>query len=483
VSQGAGQLIHRTATEPAGFLRAWALYALVHTIATAPDRGWSLDALDSFVLVPPAIWLLLHPRSVPAFVTLIGTWSLLIALSLPRIANHELLTLVMNLTMLVCLSARPPRGMSEDRIGHAFERFSPLLRIQIVLVYAFAVFHKLNTDFLDPRTSAVTALYRDIVASYPVLPTALPGGILIAGCLASESLIAMGLCSRRLRPYVVGIGLVFHLLLSLHPNPYILSFSTMLYALYTLFLPELAPARVSLALDASTTRGRVLRGCLIAVGGVLLTLAILTPRPGAEDPAEYIRYAGRWLFLGVGFIYIARWLAWVGARTKTQRIAWKEARQAPRAARLLTILLVFNGLCPYVGLKTGSAFAMYSNLHTEDGICNHLIMPCSAIRIAHFQDDLVEILDSSRPDLRDAIVHQWRLTYFELRRTLAELARDEATGGTFFVRYRRNGVERVLWYPEQAQDEDFTPPPWLERTLLHFRPVPVDPRVRVEHWD
>jgi hypothetical protein len=44
-------------------------------------------------------------------------------------------------------------------------------------------------------------------------------------------------------------------------------------------------------------------------------------------------------------------------------------------------------------------------------------------------------------------------------------------------------VERVLRYPEHAQDEDFTPPPWLERTLLHFRPVPVDPRVRVEHWD
>jgi hypothetical protein len=480
---GPGQRTARIAAAAVGFLRAWALYALVHTIATAPDAGWTLGALESFILIPPAIWVLLRPRSVAALVTLMGTWSVLIALSLPEVANHELLTLVMNLTMLVCLFAGPARGAAEDRIGRAFERFSPLLRIQVVLVYGFTVFHKLNTDFLDARSSAVTALYRDIVASYPVLPIAVPGGMLIAGCLATESLLAVGLCSRHLRPFVVGFGLVFHLLLSLHPNPYILSFSTMLYALYTLFLPRLAPTRVSLALELSPRRRRVLRGCLVVVGGLLLTVAVLTPRPAGDDPAEYIRYAGRWLFLGVALRYIAGWLSWVGARAVTQDISWREARRAPGPAWLLTVLLVFNGLCPYVGLKTGSSFAMYSNLHTEDGICNHLIMPCSAIRIAHFQDDLVEILDSSQPDLRDVVAHPWRLTYFELRRRLAELARDAPAGATFFVRYRHRGAERVLRYPEQAQDEDFTPPPWLERKLLHFRPVPVDPRVRVEHWE
>lgn len=467
----------------AGFLRAWAVYALVHAIATAPDWRWGLDALVGFVLVPPAIWVLLHPRSVAAFVTLTGIWSLLIWLSLPRVANHELLTLVMNLTILACLFAGRAADASQDRMGYAFERFSPLLRIQIVLVYGFAVFHKLNTDFLDPRYSAAIALYGD-VASYPVLPTALPGGMLIAGVLASEALMAVGLCSRRLRRFVVGFGLVFHLLLGLHSNPYILSFSVMLFALYTLFLPGLfAPIRLSLALDASTRRGRVLRGCLLVAAGLLFMLAVLTPRPGGEDPAEYLRYAGRWMFLGVAFCYIAGWLSLERSRAETQGFFWKHARQAPRVAWVLTVLLVFNGLCPYLGLKTGSAFAMYSNLHTEDGICNHLIMPCRAIRIAHFQDDLVEIIDSSQADLRDASTHPWWWTYFELRRTLAELVRDEAPGGTFFVRYRRGGVERVLRYPEQARDEAFTPPPWLERKLLHFRPVPVDPRVRVEHWE
>lgn len=473
--------MNRSGAAPLAFLRAWALYAIVHTIATAPSSGWRLDALESFALVPLAIWVLVHPRSVAAFIALLGTWSLLIALSLPKIANHELLTLVMNVTMLVCLFAGPAGAVSEDRIGRAFHRFSPLLRIQMVVVYGFAVFHKLNTDFLDPHYSAVIALYRDIVASYPVLPPALPGGMLIVGCLVSESLMAVGLCSRRLRPFVVGYGLVFHLLLGLHPNPYILSFSTMLYALYTLFLPGLlAPPRRSLALELSTRRGRVVCGCLLAAAALLLTLAVLTPRPAGEDTAAYIRYAGRWVFLGVAFYYIAGWLSLRGARAETTVVSWKEAPAAPGLAWLLTGLLVFNGLCPYVGLKTGSAFAMYSNLHTEDGICNHLIMPCRALRIAHFQDDLVEILESSQPDLQDAMAHQVQLTYFELRRTLAMLAADHAP---FFVRYRHGGVERALRYPEHAQDEDFTPPPWLERALLHFRPVPVDPRVRVEHWD
>ncbi|HEX4417760.1 MAG TPA: hypothetical protein VH165_07665 [Kofleriaceae bacterium] len=465
-----------------GFLRAWAIYALVHTIATATDWRWGPDV--GFVLVPPAIWLLLRPRSVAAFVTLTGTWSLLIGLSLPKVANHELLTLVMNLTMLAGLLAGMfgPGAPGTHRLERAFARFAPVLRLQIVLVYSLAVFHKLNTDFLDPDYSAAVALYRDIAASYPVLP--LPGGILIAACLTSESLMAVGLCVRRLRPYIVGLGLAFHLLLSLHPNPYILSFSAMLYALYTLFVPDLlAPARVRQALAGATRRDRRLRGGLLVIGALLIALACFIPRPTGDDPGEYLRYAGRWVFLGVALGYIAGWLALDKGRAETRGVSWRAARQAPAPAWFLTGLLIFNGLCPYLGLKTGSAFAMYSNLHTEDGICNHLIMPCRAIRVAHFQDDLVEILDSSQPDLRDAAGRPWHWTYFELRRALADIARHEPPGDSFFLRYRRGGVERTLRYPEQASDEAFTPPPWLERTLLHFRPVPVDPRARVEHWD
>jgi len=142
-------------------------------------------------------------------------------------------------------------------------------------------------------------------------------------------------------------------------------------------------------------------------------------------------------------------------------------------ARLLTVLLVFNGLCPYVGLKTGSSFAMYSNLHTEGGICNHLFMPCGAIRIAHFQDDLVEILDSSQPDLRDAIAQPWRLTYFEFRRLLAELEREAAAAGATTVRLETNAAltEAIALYRSSGYGEvpAFNDEPyahhWFEKEL------------------
>lgn len=474
-------------TQPALFNIAWAIYTLVHTVATASDWKWGAWVLIDLVPAAAAVWLLLRPDSVKRLATLAAVWSLLVLVSLPVVANHSLLTLFMNLTILVCLFSDERGRSPEGRLARGFERFAPLLRLQLVIVYTFVVFHKLNTGFLTPEHSAAHDLYLEVVGSYPVLPASLPAWIPIWGTLAAEAALAVGLCFRRTIPYAVGFGLAFHLLLGLHPNPYILSFSSMLFGLYTLSLPGLLePLRRRLEpapqeAEPTVTWSPVRRGVLGGVALVLLGLALVTPFPEqGADPAAYIRFVGRLAFLGLTFCFVASWLSLDVSRARVQALSWTTLRQTPRVAQVLLVLLVFNGLCPYLGLKTGSAFAMYSNLYTEGGRCNHLLMPCQGLRVADFQEDLVEILESSSEDLNHVKERGWMLTWFEFRRVLAQ---EKAGGGTFFVRYRRHDEERTLRLPEHASDEAFTPPAWLARTLLHFRPVPLNPAMRAEHWE
>jgi hypothetical protein len=128
-------------------------------------------------------------------------------------------------------------------------------------------------------------------------------------------------------------------------------------------------------------------------------------------------------------------------------------------------LVVLNGSSQYLGLKTENAFTMYSNLRTEAGHNNHLILP--ALRLGGWQDDVVEVLESDLPALAPYVGQEERITWFELRRITS------TADGEFGVRYRRGGEE--LWYhagnggggdPELA-----TPHPLWVAKLLSFRPV------------
>ena len=69
----------------------------------------------------------------------------------------------------------------------------------------------------------------------------------------------------------------------------------------------------------------------------------------------------------------------------------------PRWAPLCVVplVVVLNGLSPYVGLKTETSWAMYSNLRTEVHP-NHFLVPAS-VKVFGYQDDLVEILATSLP--------------------------------------------------------------------------------------
>ena len=143
--------------------------------------------------------------------------------------------------------------------------------------------------------------------------------------------------------------------------------------------------------------------------------------------------------------------------------------QHGRFTRLLWVfpLLVFlNGSCPYLGLKTTTAFAMFSNLRTEGGQSNHFFLRNYAL--FQYQDDLVEVRNSNDYRFYELVVSGDLLPWFEFRRMVYS-----ADNPNLQVTYLRNGKWNVLNGSDGSAQSDHAMEPhsWLVAKFLHFRSI------------
>ena len=65
----------------------------------------------------------------------------------------------------------------------------------------------------------------------------------------------------------------------------------------------------------------------------------------------------------------------------------------PRWLYVMPLGLLLFGLTSYFGLRTAGNFSMYSNLRTEAGRSNHLVLGDNQLKWASYQDDVVRIVD------------------------------------------------------------------------------------------
>jgi len=229
------------------------------------------------------------------------------------------------------------------------------------------------------------------------------------------------------------------------------NFSSMLLAVFSLF----APASVVVKLQPEGRRFRWFARVVLA--GIVAALTIQRWLPASAidhiDP-----------FFVLWNVYAAVVIVSFVAALRTTRAAPALADPgsvfAIREPLLLVLpLLVFvNGITPYVGLKTETAWAMFSNLRTEGDKTNHFLVP-AGWQAFDFQRDVVRVTASSDRML-DLIARKGQLVpYFELRR------RPRAS-----VTYVRDGVEYS--FARISDDPAFggTIPTVLRRLLL-FRGI------------
>jgi hypothetical protein len=421
----------------------WAVAVLFHV--GSYDR-WT----ESWPEVLAAFWVMGRPSSTLALAVLAA---MQVGLALPVSAdtsNHTLFAGAVAGAVLLgfaVLVARRPR-FPVDRV-ELFGAFAPAVRWSLLGFYFFAAFHKLNSDWLDPSVSCGALFYAREREVFSFLPESSAfTSASIYGSLAFEMAIPLLVALRRTRHVGVLAGLMFHWILATNPLSGFYNFSSMLFAVFALFL---SGPFVSDAADL-LGRGRV-KWASWALTSVLAAYALVArPFFGPMMPSSRDLSSVFWCVYGTSLMAV------LGAFVIRRPVAASGDFRSfvlPQPALAIVPLLVFlNGAAPHLGLQTTANWAMFSNLRTETGRSNHLVVPARA-QIFHYQRDAVLMVRSSDPYLQSAARRY--LPYFELRR------RPEAS-----VAYVRRGARHE--FARIGDDPEFVPLPRLAAALMVFRP-------------
>jgi hypothetical protein len=379
-----------------------------------------------------------------------------IVLALPSQSNH----LFMNLFLCVgFVAAYGGLAVQERRLlpspGRLFEAFAPLGRWMLILMYFYGVFHKLNTAFIDPSVSCAVVLWKAYDFPFGLGAWPLAQHAAIYGTLAIETTAMLCLLWRRTRFAGIILGVAFHWFIGFNPYQDYISFSLLSIFLHSTFLPASVGERLG-----SHRHGQAILEWLrpplrraIVVSGVFLLVAI----------------AGRtaaWLVFGIAVLG----LLLVVAREDSG--APDQVGLMPRrpVIALLVVLFLVNGALPYLGIKTGQTLSMFSNLTTEDGRSNHLIVrhPLSLLP----QAELVRIVATKDPFLKGIAgrhdeVAQWTV--------LDRFARDHLA-----TVYELNGRLVPLDPADPASSRGIAP--LILRDLVTFKPADMHVPRRCDNW-
>jgi hypothetical protein len=410
----------------------WAAFTLFHQ---GHDNHWArtpLEALESAA----AVAVLVGPTRLTRFVLLAIFQAANLWWFMPEPTNHGVFALVVDLTIVSAaivhaVSGRARGGFDGDAL---YRSVAPPLRVSVILLYVFATVAKVNAAFLNPALSCGTHHYAALRAHVAPLGLSLPDGptlsvVAIVATLLIEGGIPVLLTFARTRPAGVVVALVFHYALGLNG---FYDFSSMIYALLLLFTPDGFGALVERVwlrsgihgvIDRARARPGSSAGIVVMLtAGVVVALVLLEGNQWRRmfGPAYAV-----WPLYGGGVMLLA-----VPALVQTgRRDVLPRASPLRRSAVLWAapLLVVLDGVCPYIGLKTDSSFAMFSNLRTERGFANHLLIPHAAQPFG-FQRDLVRIVESSDSMLaRSARQH-------ELVKPLRTAERGRRTGGNHIFR-------------------------------------------------
>ena len=460
-----GDRLRRARDHPglALFAVLWALAAMWHVLGnTGGSQDWA-----HVLLVLSAGWVLWEPGEVRALGALAFAGMLTVWAEAPVLGNHWLLVGLVDLAILVSIGVGALRRLPWHR-GDLATRLFPTARLCVLAFYAFAAFAKLNAAFFDRRVSCAVYYFEESTSSLGLEALQLDGAgwlqhAVIFATAGIELSIPVLLVWRRSRNVGVLVALLFHGVLALDRTHQFVDFSSVLTALFLLFLPATAGTWLAERVGSVTARLALRHDRL-----PMLVHLVLAAPPVA---AGLLVTSGR---LGADEARSVAWWSWQATLVIVIALVVRFLRQGPPApARgalrahhvvylLVPLLAVLNGLTPYLEVKTGYGWNMYANLRTVDGDSNHFLVR-GTLPLTDQHGDLVEIVRSGDPALQRYGRQDYALTFTQLRAYLSDHPEVSLV-------YRR-GDELVSLQRAADRPELVEPLPiWREKLLL-FRAV------------
>jgi len=427
-------------------------FALIFAFAVLAHQeayGVARDGVLGMCVTAAALVVLLQPRRLIFLLALAAMVVVDVCVRFETSFNHWLFAGLLALGVVVCCVYAVGRGASAGVSAILVEtRLSGLLLSSLGALYAVAGFHKLNTDFLQSSESCGILL--GAKALYAVgLPThASLSPVFIAGTLAVELGMPLLLLSARSRPLVAVIGAGFHALCSLAGYP---RFS----ALSLACMAPLIPAREHWFDRTTRPEYWWARATLVAA----LLVLMLQPQKVSDTGILLVNLSFVCAFGVMGAQSL------LPGREQDARIA-----PAKRGLWLVTpALIVGLGMAPYLGLWTERAFGMYSNVRTEGGRSNHLIMR-PWMQLFDYQRQLAVVVHDSGQLVLPRDSRQRALPMLEVHhRLLDRLSSQPASVGfTEQVTVLLEGQTVRLGAPTEGSSRY---PLGRQRTLLRFRAI------------
>jgi hypothetical protein len=370
---------------------------------------------------------------------------------MPINPNHRWILLYVSLAIII-------RLRTAKTVDLLWQAAQGSLQWLAVIVYEFATLAKLNAAYFTPEISCAGVFGWQAAELYGLsVSDAMKGSSLMAlVTVLAEGLLPLALLWKRTRCAAVFCGIVFHIGLSLHFVRYFANFSSVMFILLASFLPETSCESIYRALKSRLlVASRVWAGAIIIlVAAAILSLASLVE----YGIARYVLYMLFALSLATLTFYSV-----LGVRCDA------------RVGRPITLIMAFalvNACAPYLGLKTRSAFTMYSNLRIEPGYSNHFFMPTS-FDLFGYLSDTVQISHTSDPSLQERVSRESaQMAYLSLCTYLAcqdDICKEANRSGT--VSYYRGGE---LVHHDLRDPLPPSCPPWMARKLLLFGPTGPD---------
>jgi hypothetical protein len=169
----------------------------------------------------------------------------------------------------------------------------------------------------------------------------------------------------------------------------------------------------------------VVIGAAVTLVGVLSMFSSQTSIPPSHA------YQSVWVLIWVVYGGVTMLLL---ADAAINHLPWRGTVGQRRPLWLYAVPTALFIVCtaPYLGLRTEASIAMFSNLHTEAGVSNHLLIP-EPLALFPYQSEVAMIKASSDPDLQHFADRNQGLVMFSLKERLRRKPEQ-------WVTYELNGV-------------------------------------------
>lgn len=444
----------------------WAFATLFHMA-----QSDSFNSMLHYALLTlAAVHVIFRPSSVLGFVVLLSLQLHDVFFKLPAVSNHWIFTTFVDLTMLQALLYLILKKKTfQVDAGEWLETFAPVVRIEVIILYFYVVFHKLNSGFFSTDVSCASYFVNAQVngAAFSVPPLLLSLGAYAT--IFIETLIPLLLCFRAIRNWGVLIGLLFHGMLGFNPLNGFYDFSSMIFAVYFLFAGPQVVRNIPMLWDEFKAKKPFAQVNLSKFSYTRLVVAIgvLLVALSAVNVLTKVMHNHKLYFFWLGYsllvvlLFIRSMVAGRNKRVSERRHFFSLPHWS---FFLLPLLVFFNGLSPYIGLKTEASFAMFSNLRTENGETNHYIMPAS-LQVFDYQQDMVEVVSSSDRFMQKLARTQQLMNYYKFRDYVGR--RRPAS-----LEYIYKGKVYTFRAAEAKPDNALLQAnPYWFRKLMHFREI------------